>query len=263
MKWMSAALLLGIVVLSGCSNQDGLVRRLENPTQLHGDDDFPQLQDLPKDRKPVVSAIPVDVYLKAMKAAYRRPADQQRLRAYVDAGVALSDAYCTRWFRRLDDAQRRITFAQNNFNVVRQLGTALIGVAGLSSDTTTVYGALNTAIEGVNANINEALFLAPDTALIKRRVTEAMADRAHQLKSSNRPTNFADAYVQLERYADMCTFVSARQYVNQAITAPSGAATADPVTGEITLAQGAATSFSRRWTSCRTAAPSRWPGIHR
>lgn len=239
-----AALLVIPLILAACSGKDDPFHRLQNPTPLHDEQVLPA--DTAPPAAPVVQQIPVNAYLTALRRAYEldraaAPAAQQSpaLAAYLDSGLALSDAYCLRWFRRLDDAQRGISFAQNNFNVVRQLGTALIGVARLNSDVTTVYGATNTAIEGINANINETLFLAPDTALIKQRVLEAMADRATQLRGASRPAGFVDTYVELERYADMCSFAAARQYVNQTISAPDARATADPETGGIILASAA------------------------
>lgn len=244
MTRFTAALMIAALAATGCSDKDGLFQRLGNPPPIHDDQVLPlKTNQVPAQQTPVINNIPVDAYLNAMRDAYNDPYNSASIDTYVNTGIALSDAYCTRWFARLDESQRRLSLAGKNFNVVRQLGTALIGVAKLSSDVTTVYGAANTALEGINNNVNEALFLAPDPAVIKQRLLQAMAARTAQLKGAQKPASFVEAYVQLERYADMCTFVAARQYVNQVIAAPAGKVGADTKTGEIILLDRRVTNF--------------------
>ena len=127
-----------------------------------------------------------------------------------------------------------MAWGQRDFNVMTQLGTALLGVAKLSSDVTAVYGASTSALSGLHANRQEGMLIAPPASDVKTKVLDAMALRSKDLMAENF-VYVSQVQVALERYADLCTYQSARRMVSQ--TLKSAEVEKVTSTGEITVRQ--------------------------
>ncbi len=160
-----------------------------------------------------------------------QPADFKPLLAQ---GIGLVDSYCLRWFQRLEEYDQAMAWGQKDFNVITQLGTALLGVAKLSSDVTTLYGASTSALSGLNANRQEGMLIAPPASDVKTKVLDAMTLRSKALMSEDF-MYVSQVQVALERYADLCTYQSARRMVSQ--TLKSAEVEKVSSTGEITVRQ--------------------------
>lgn len=231
-----ALLALGaLALLSGCM-QSGLLKRHGDPDPIHTD---ARVGAKVADADNTVLNIPLHAYRQSLAcfdeefsevvAGYKPPAEKpqncqqgdeaSRREAYVNNGIALVDTYCTRWFAELNQLQRNFQYQVGNYNIIKDLGTALIGVGRLHSDFTTAYGAIGVAGDAWTENVNELLFLAPNPAIVQQRVREAMLDRASQLKSGPaKPGSFVEAYAALEQYADMCTFYAAKLITDEAMS---------------------------------------------
>jgi hypothetical protein len=203
----TVVILVASGLIHGCAWTGGKdsVSSLLNPTAIHVS---------PDDNSAAAKAgqIPVENYYKAMALAkpnYEQDKatlkDATAITSYIDEGLGLVDSYCLRWFRRVEDVQRKVDFDEKNFNVIRQLGTALLGIGKASSNWVTGYGALNTAYSGVAENFNGALLTGPTTRKIKTRIFALIQQSAADLRAAGGLT-FAQAYTRLERHADICTF---------------------------------------------------------
>lgn len=138
---------------------------------------------------------------------------------FATKGVALVNAECIRWFHSLMEAQIKLDYLSANRNVIKDLGTTLLGLGGANKYFVSTYGALNTAASGVEKNFSQAFLLAPNANKIKSHVFMAMNQRAEVIKTDAGSTKatFANVYDELERYADICTQHTAREIMNTAL----------------------------------------------
>jgi len=136
---------------------------------------------------------------------------------YQEEGIALVDAYCRRWFQLLAERERFFNFEQQNWNVIKQLGTTLLGLGGANSAIVALYGGVNTANDGLQDNYRSAFFFSPSVSKVKQLVLAGMKDYAANLRDSLGNKGFKQVYTELESYADSCTFNSIRTYVSDSV----------------------------------------------
>lgn len=236
-------IILSSLVLHGCSTfNQGDTSAITNPRKIHVSNGS-TIKDL---KEEVIRAMnrPVNDYYSAMKVAETlysegektctdqaqtlvnknrcyRTAKDDAIKNYVFEGLGLVDAYCIRWFDRLDDTQRKVDLENANFNVITQLGTAALGLLGASSNSVAGYGAATTARAGLSENYSNAFLLAPNARKIKSHIQEIMRDKRDKIetKLKGHELRFKDFYVELERYAGICTFSTAREIVNTSLHA--------------------------------------------
>lgn len=224
---MAAALAAG---LAGCAGM-GLQSEL-TPAPLHRQD-LPGAAELPTDaqaraqqeklaRQSYEASAEVAVaYFKALAAAKDKPDGKAEVANYVRQGVALVQLHCVRWFGRIEERQQRSELDTSNYNVISNLGTALLGLGGASEALTAGYGALGVAWTGFNANIGSAYLAAPNAANVKRLTLDAVDSRAAQLLGTapkpQVPAHFAEAYVALERLAGICTHAEVKRLTNKTV----------------------------------------------
>lgn len=184
--------------------------------------------------------IPVQAYYAALTVARTATGSgtTTAIRDYVDAGVTLVNSYCLRWFQSLSERDVLKSFEDENSNVIRQLGTALLGLGKANTYFMTSYGAANTAYEGVSRNYGDAFLLAPNSRKVKAQVLRLLDAREKELlgsadsEKSSTPKTFTEAYRRLERFADLCTHSTAKEIVNNALDQSKSTAEED---GRITL----------------------------
>lgn len=179
--------------------------------------------------------VPVQAYYTALTAARSATgsATTTAIRDYVDAGITLVNSYCLRWFQSLSERDVVKNFEDGNFNVIRQLGTALLGLGKANTYFVTTYGAANTAYEGISKNFSDAFLIAPNSRKVKAQVMSLLDAREKELLgSANPPRTFSEAYRRLERFADLCTHSTAKEIVNNALDQSKATAEDD---GRITL----------------------------
>lgn len=160
-------------------------------------------------------------YYKSMKAAKAAPSDSAKIESYVRSGITLVDTSCRHWFNSVANAQRKLELTESNTNILYQLGTALIGIARAHSDVTAVYGALTSGYISATKNIGAALSVAPNAENVKQLTFDALHQRAAKLTGGNsteKPSNYDDAFNALDAYADICTFSEIKRLANGAVT---------------------------------------------
>ena len=138
---------------------------------------------------------------------------------YVNEGIGLVDSYCLRWFDNLEELQTRVNYQSSNINIIRDLGTALLGLGNANSVIVTAYGAGNTAYTGAAKNFQDTFLLAPNTSSVKPRILEIMSVQANNLreKLDDGSYTFKQAYVDLEKYASICTARTVRDVSEAAL----------------------------------------------
>lgn len=217
---------LSLLFVGGCSSlnkQKDDVAALLNPRKIHGSFDV-------SGKAYKAAAIPVDDYYHALDIARSKyetdsngvgqavsPSDQSAIVNYVSEGIGLVDAYCRRWFQGLDDTNRMLAYQNKNINVITQLGTTLLGIGNASASLITGYGAANTAYAGLTENFNSAFLVAPTASKVKEHIESIMATEGESLRTASARLNFKQAYIRLERYADLCTHARAKAIVDSAL----------------------------------------------
>jgi hypothetical protein len=146
-------------------------------------------------------------------------ADRPYIPAYVDQGIGLVKAHCLRWLQRLNDEQRLLEYANTTTNVITELGTTLLGLAGANRAIVATYGGYNTARAGLTKNFNEAFLLAPNAKKVKSHIFSVLDAEGERLlqDARDKKLTFKTAYVRLERYADACTHSTAREIIETAL----------------------------------------------
>lgn len=192
---------------------------------------------------PQAEAVPIIEYYAAMNAARAASTDPVIVSRYVEAGVTLVNSYCLRWFQHLSEQNVKKAFNTENFNVVRALGTAFLGLGNANSVIVSTYGASNTAFESYSKNYSDAFLLAPNSRKVKAQVLSLLDTRGDELLGNAKasddgklpppvPKTFSEAYRRLERFADLCTHSTAKEIVNSALDQSTAVATVD---GKISL----------------------------
>jgi hypothetical protein len=225
---MNAASLLiaaTALVVAGCAGTKDQTNLLLNPPGIHAS------ADAASDAAGA-GQVPVTQYYAAMKAAQDKSAGTAEIAAMVDKGIGLVGAYCLRWFQKVDDAQRRLDLQEKDYNIIRQLGTALLGVGKASSSIVATYGAANTAYSGIVENFNGAILAGPATAKVKVQVLDMLKQSETKLRADTASLTFAQAYNRIELHADTCTYSTVRNMLDSSLA--STKSHRDPETGKIT-----------------------------
>lgn len=215
--------------LSGCALTSSADRQsLFNPPGIHASTD---------EKSGAVGAgqIPLTQYYAALTTAQDKAKGADEISDFVDKGIGLTSAYCLRWFQRLDEVQRRLELQEKDFNVIRQLGTAFLGIGKAIPNWVTGYGAANTAYSGIAENFNEAILAGPTTAKIKSRVLDMLqqSETALRRDADGKRLTFTQAYNRIELHADTCTYSTVRNLLDATLGATQ--ANRDPTTGQIAI----------------------------
>jgi hypothetical protein len=224
MKTANILIAATALALAGCMTDRA--KSLLNPPGIHVSDD-------PTSKAAEYGQVPVTQYYDALDVAAYVEKGDPAITNYVDKGIGLVSGYCVRWFQRLDDAQRILGLQQKDFNIIRQLGTALLGIGSASSSIVATYGAANTAYSGIVENFNEAVLAGPTTAKIKGQVQAMLNQSEAKLREDAEAgrLTFAQAYSRIELHADTCTFSTVRNLLDSSLA--STKANRDPETGII------------------------------
>jgi hypothetical protein len=225
---MKTVLLVAVTALALAGCMTDRTKGLFNPPTIHASDDAAAAAS-------IAGQVPVDQYYAAVKNAQAKAATDPEIGIMVDKGVGLVSAYCLRWFQRLDDSQRRFAMQQKDFNIIRDLGTALLGIGGANSTIVGTYGALNTAYTGIAENFNEAVLAGPTTAKIKSQMMDMLNQSEKQLRADAvaKSLTFTQAYNRIELHADTCTYSTVRNLLDATLNKTD--AKRNPLTGQISV----------------------------
>ncbi|MFZ6758472.1 hypothetical protein ACO0K9_14810 [Undibacterium sp. Ji50W] len=207
-----------------------------SPPQIHRQDDDGRLKNkmgISTETINSAEARPFVEYYEALTKAANAQANETSIDDYVAKGITVVNISCLRWFTSLSESQSRFAYTQNNQNVIQNLGTTLLGIGKANSIIVGTFGALFTGLNGVENNFSQSFLLAPNASKVKDHIFTALDQQAERLlmrkkenektistadtTSSLRPKTFTEAYMALERYADICTQQTAKAIVNASL----------------------------------------------
>jgi hypothetical protein len=203
------------LLISGCAT--GFVRQLSDPTGVHNDE--------------AQSQIPVEDYAAALVRAHNMDKqrsekaepyttdDQKIITDYIDKGIGVVDAYCLRWFEKLNGLERLGTYQIKDFNVIASLGTTVLGLAKASHDFVTGTGAAVSAINASFNNYRDSFLVAPSSKKVQDQVLTLMQQQADELRAKSQQMKFVFAYEALEQYANQCRYVAVKDLIDKTLSA--------------------------------------------
>ena len=234
---------VSVCLLAGCANISNPFTKQTaytdlNPPRLHvatpSSSDFEPLKSS-VGKISLAESEPVTMYFAAMERARtaesaavaagrhtsqgRLPDEVAVLSGFLNAGISVVDTMCLRWFHSLMESQIRMNYASANRNVIKDLGTTMLGLAAANKYFVGTYGAINTAASGIEQNISQVFLLAPNANKIKAHVFMALNARAKNMRDelSKGKATYGEIHAELERYADLCTQHTAREIMNTAL----------------------------------------------
>ncbi len=233
-------LTLTLILLTSCSTLSQ--KNIINPTSIHDANG-----NNPDENVAFARNLPVEDYYRSLmlaksyyspdrncdidsKEVCYKPSKPEFIRNYVTEGLGLVDAYCLRWFNRLDESQRKVQTSRTNYNIITQLGSTLLSASSTNYNTITGFNAANTAFTRVADNYT-GTFLFANTTKVKQHIFKVMKDKRTLIESRARKEKnnikFKDFYIEIEQYADICTFSNIKEIVNKSLDATQTYTTAD------------------------------------
>lgn len=191
-------------------------------------------------------ATPLVNYLSAIRNAYptvNDSCDRQKMECtkaalpanlenYLSAGIGLVNNYCAQWFEALERSEKRLNYEVQNDNIIKQLGTALLGIGGASQAIVATYGAFNIATAGFEDSFKGAFLFAPSANRAHILIKAALVAKAEQLQqkfvsSSARTPSFIEVYTDLVSYGEVCTDATARRLITDSVSAATATVSRD------------------------------------
>lgn len=211
-------LLVVISLLSGCSMLSS-PRELLNPPKIHV---ASKKGEVPEN----IEKLPVKSYYEALALASKQETPEN-INNYLRKGFVLVDSYCMRWFVELDESQKSLNYVKDNNNLLKELGSGLIGVAGANSDITSVYNSFSIASSAYLTGYEKMAEIAPDVNKVKEQVFDFLNSKKEAILNNSDQMEFLEAYSALERYSYGCTVAGAKEVTEKALENTDGSANKD------------------------------------
>ena len=136
---------------------------------------------------------------------------------HVKAGFALSDLYCSIFFRRIALHMSQRNFARSTSNDVGAAISAVLGLASAGGAVTGGIGAGFGLLDGEFRNYDNSFLVASDLPglqnLVRRKQDEYRATVEKQM-----PDDYYGANTTILNYANLCSFTGMRALLNKSMT---------------------------------------------
>lgn len=158
------------------------------------------------------------------------------MRRYLAAGFNLSNAYCTRFLNKTDEAYRRRGYARSVGNDVGTAITTILGLANAGEAAVSALAAATGLTDSALRNYDASFLITPDLASVKSLLRAKQANfRAQYLgPEGSVPADFDTAQSVIRDYADLCSF----QGMKELLTTSAGQQQEDLKTDTKKLVEG-------------------------
>jgi len=141
-----------------------------------------------------------------------------QVRAFAQAGFALSDLYCRTFFRRLALHSNVRRFDHSVVNGVGTLASAIMGLASVGSAATAAVGTAFGTADSAFTSYDATFLVEPDPSLLEQDVLKRQGDVEIQFdtewRDSTKHLTYYDANKYIERHASYCTFYGMKAIIN-------------------------------------------------
>jgi hypothetical protein len=132
-------------------------------------------------------------------------------RHYLDAGFALSDFYCKKFFRRITNHTQERGFARNKVNDVGSLMSTILGLASVGSQYVGGISAGFGLADGAFRSYDQQFVVSPDLANVQGLVIAAQQQFAKQAYAAQAdgtgPDNYPALSMIIQDHANYCSFL--------------------------------------------------------
>ena len=205
-----AILLVGASIISGCGT------RLSTPISPQivqiGDDNFNEENALIAN---LVAAYEC-IEKKCTKFKTDFDEDGKELGLFVDAGIALSNHYCSRFFRAVNHSARHRRFARSASNDVGGAVSAVLGLVQAGSGVTGGIAAGFSFLDSGFRNYDDSFIVDPNLAGLQSLVHAAQHDMVIRM-DNNKPKNIFRAVSRIDQYSNLCSFLGMQNLLNKSI----------------------------------------------
>lgn len=156
--------------------------------------------------------------IKANKSFKYRNLSSQEIRSFVDAGMTLSDLYCDKFFKSINQASRKRQFARGAFN---DAGGAIAAVLGLVKAGSAVTGGTAAGFSFIDSgfrNYDESFLVDTNISMMRRLVISAQDNMKKKIIASP-PSNIFRAESTVIRYSGLCSFLGMQDLLNSSLQA--------------------------------------------
>jgi len=189
-------------------------------------------------------------------AAYFDPTNQEKIRAYLEAGMTFCSEACRDYFYRLEYTNRRRSHAQRVSSLSGGLIAAGMGLAKSPADHIAAAAALFGYADANFSAYNEAFLVHADTDLVRKLVMQQQAALEREIyemltrdsgSEAERIGNVDRATRVLAVYNEQCMFNGMKALVNEALQrATQDISNTQESMGNTLGVSGAATAEERR-----------------
>lgn len=143
----------------------------------------------------------------------------EEVRAFAQAGFALSDLYCRTFFRRLALHSNERRYSHSVVNGVGTLASAIMGLASVGSAATGAVGTAFGTADAAFTNYDATFLVEPDPSLLQQDVMKRQGDVESDFDTAwtdkKKPAlTYYDANKYIERHAAFCTFYGMKAIIN-------------------------------------------------
>lgn len=153
---------------------------------------------------------------------FKEKPDKDARRYYLDAGFALSDFYCKKFFRRITAHTQERGFARNEVNDVGSLMSTILGLASVGSGYVGGIGAGFGLADGAFRSYDQQFVVSPDLANVQSLVIAAQQQFAKQAYEAQANDKGSDNYPALsmiiQDHANYCSFLGMRTLINASVS---------------------------------------------
>jgi hypothetical protein len=135
---------------------------------------------------------------------------------FIDAGTTLSDLYCDRFFRAVNQASRKRQFARGATNDAGGAIAAVLGLVKAGSGITGGTAAGFSFLDSTFRNYDESFLVDANIAKMRRLVLAAQDDMKLEM-DTNKPSNVFRAETSIIRYSSLCSFLGMQELLDSSI----------------------------------------------
>ena len=204
-----------VVALGGCANGKRLSEIID-PHTMESDQGGSEVTNLRGVQ--AAGSSPTWTYFKQMETAGAEDAGADQIKSYLSAGITLSDALCSEWFRLLGRAQATVNADRDLLSNVGALSATVLGLANANSAVTGGiaggFGFLENTMSSEMANF----IVAPDVSQVQQNIMLQRVELANDIENSASQINFYQARRALITYDNTCSHLAIKRVVNDSIS---------------------------------------------
>lgn len=157
---------------------------------------------------------------------YKQDPEPDDVRSYVVSGMAYTDYLCDIFFARIAERSAKREFGRSTANDVGTAVSAILGLANAGSQVTGGIGAGFGLLDSGISNYDQSFTVDADLPALQKLVWSEQTKIRNEIlgaedASTNIPSSYQGAAIQIMRYANTCSFTGMRGLLTESMLAKS------------------------------------------